>query len=115
LRLRELSLSGLFQQVARPIRHAYRPRGTELRRFGLRARQTAVNENTDGDAEPCHDAVADPEDPARNLNLLGEAHIRPDCGGREQRPPPADDRTEQQAADYEGWKNDAALIGSAKW
>jgi hypothetical protein len=34
-----------------------------------------VNENIDGDAEPCHDAVADPEDPARNLNLLGEADI----------------------------------------
>jgi hypothetical protein len=74
-----------------------------------------VDENTDGDAGPCHYAVADPKDPARNLNLLGEADIRPDCDGREQRPPPAGDRTEKQAADYEGWKNDAALIGPAKW
>jgi hypothetical protein len=74
-----------------------------------------VNQNADRDAEPCNYAVADPEDPARNLNLLSEADIRPDCDGREQRPPPADDRTEKQAADYEGWKNDAALIGSAKW
>jgi hypothetical protein len=63
--------------------------------------KSAVNQNTDRDAESCGCAVADAENPARNLDSLGEADVRPDGDGQEHTPPATDDSTQNKAADYE--------------